>query len=175
MDDFKFTLLMFVSSVACGLAISAIVQIKRIEERHKADDAKAVAAVAVLHDQEQHIAAYLKSQGAVDPAIFAAACMETSNPELCAAVALIESNCRVYSPRGAAGEIGPFQIIEGNWSWMVGKPSNDPFAAARQWDLIHAHLLEASPSLAFAIGSYNGMNNAGYVFKTWAHYKKMRP
>jgi hypothetical protein len=122
--------------------------------------------------REQKIINYLRAAGAVDPEIFAYACMTTSRPELCAAMALRESTCRVACPTGAAGEKSSFQITEPIWGWLVGRVSQDPFVAAKQWELIMTHLEESTTSLPMAVGAYNGYGK-GYVAWVWGHYRAM--
>lgn len=127
--------------------------------------------VDVLHRQEAKLAAWAKANNVVFPDVWAAACMETTDPELCIAMVKQESHGRTDLKVGPAGEVGPFQILPRHWEWLVGFPSREPKKAARQWDLIMIDLQEKR-SLPAAIGAYNG-NGKSYVFNVWTAYREV--
>jgi len=157
-----------------AIGIFNVLSIDSIIKRHAAEDSKVVCTTLAqaLHNEEKRLEQYLHANGSRYSREMAAACMLTSNPQLCGAMALVESTANPYVAPGDSGKSkGAFQIQERYWKHFVGSIETDPFLQAEQWDAIMALLLETR-SLPGAISAYNG-HGKGYVSKVWVHYREL--
>jgi len=127
--------------------------------------------LTTLKSLEPRLSTWAKANNVIFPDVWAAACSETTDPELCIVMVQQESNGRTDLKLGKHGEVGPFQIIPKHWQWLTGYPSHSPKKAAQQWDLIMIELQERR-SLPAAIGCYNG-NGDGYVYEVWTKYQEV--
>lgn len=130
-------------------------------------------ATTAINAQEAKIAAYLRSVGGLYPELIAQVCMDTTMPEMCAAVAMVESTANPYTLPGDAGESrGGWQVQNRHWRHFVGNVSYDPATQAQQWQAVMDFLLR-SKSLPGAVFYYNG-GSSRYVAKVYGHYLQMK-
>lgn len=108
-------------------------------------------------DIESRIITYLNAKNSIGSADIAAACVEAgADPFLLAAIATIESNANPWSPKGAAGEQGAWQVRAKYW----GHVPADVFGQAAQAERVIRTLIGQHGSLRKALIRYNGQGPA---------------
>lgn len=108
-----------------------------------------------LHKQRhQRITQFLTAKQGRYPKIVADACMQTSDPALCAAIALAESTANPYCLPGDHGRSRGGWQVQPKW-W--GKVSADPYRQAKQAEWVFKTLvMRYNGSTINALRAYNG-------------------
>lgn len=118
-----------------------------------------------LTASEQKLAEVFQQHGSPHPVELARVVVKMKRPRLAAAQAIIESDGTVTA-RGAAGEIGIWQVIERDWG---PTPKNDIKGQADQYESIMESLIkESDGNLRKALGKYNGDRSGRYARKVLA-------
>lgn len=124
-----------------------------------------------LTPTEQKLAAVFHEHGSPHPVELAKVVARMKRPRLAAAQAIVESDGTVTA-RGAAGEIGIWQVIERDWG---PTPKNDIKGQADQYESIMESLIkESDGNLRKALGKYNGDRSGKYARKVLSKVEKIK-
>lgn len=104
--------------------------------------------------RHRRIISFLRTKDGRYPEVVAAACMETDDPAMCAAIALAESTANPFCLPGDGGASRGGWQVQPKW-W--GKVSADPFKQAKQSEWVFKTLvMRYNGSVINALRAYNG-------------------
>jgi hypothetical protein len=171
--------LVFIVTVTIFLQMVVYRSVSNIERLMLEADAEYEAQVEedrqAYTETRQRIVTYLTKRQGRYPQVVADACMATDEPQLCAAVALVESTANPYCLPGDHGlSHGGWQIQPQWW----GRVPTDPYAQARKWSrVMDSLLMRHDGDLIHALAAYNegqvGRHGLRYAAMVLRHREKM--